>query len=552
MSGEGGAATNEAALARVTLVTVSYRSAPVLEKLLGSLPAGLSAVVVDNGGGDATPSVAAAHGARLVSLPANEGFGRGCNAGARGVASEFLFFVNPDATLEPGCVERLVAAADALPEASAFNPKVLKASGRQHFKRRSLLVPRHEWIGREPPVETSPVPTLLGSALFCRRDCFEKIGGFDPAIFLYHEDDDLAVRLRAACGPVYVVPSAVVRHESGHSSGRDPETARFKGHHMARSRIYAMGKHGRRLPWLRSFSRALFELALPHNLFSARRRARQVGLVKGAWSMRRGGPAFMMRVENPVYDLRLIKHMPDQAIELPDGWGVYDNSANPDYQLCEVGAFLDYFRTGGEGFRWPDGVTHVGLLSPKIFAKTRLDPDRLTSVLDRHVGDVDAVIFNPYPNAVANRANVWRRGEKKHPGLLELATHAGMDRNELLSRFHGVKYTSYCNYIVANRKFWERYIAYIGPKAAALMDAYRGALIADKYGHHARPLSDIPYFLERCLSEFLLENRADLTFKKINRGKKIYLSKYLVEPWSALNRLLLAPAPARQLRDRSS
>lgn len=247
------------------------------------------------------------------------------------------------------------------------------------------------------------------------------------------------------------------------------------------------------------------------------------------------------------YDLKLIRHLPDQTIDAPQGWSIFDNSGNPDYQLCEVGAFLDYFLDNTGTFRWPDGATHVGLLGPKIFRKTRLDAQGIAAILDRHAPYADAVIFNPYPNAVANRANIWKRGQKKHPGLLDLAIHVGYDSDRLLSRFHGVKYTSYCNYIVANRTFWERYIAFILPLARDLMHAYRAGLVPDRYFHHARPLSDIPYFLERCLADFLMDNEGIITFKKINRGKKVFMSQYLVEPWSALNRLLYVRGRSRRL-----
>lgn len=280
------------ALSRVTVVTVSYRSAPLLPDMLASIPKGVAVVVVDNGSGDATPAIAAARGARLVALPVNQGFGRGCNAGAALAATEFLFFVNPDAMLLPGAIERLVGAADALPAASAFNPAILRHSGKVHFRRRSLLVPRTEWLSGAAPRSVTELPALLGSALFCRRDCFIKVGGFDPAIFLYHEDDDLSVRMRKDCGPAYIVPEAQVRHQSGHSSGRDTATAWHKGYHMARSRIYALAKFGRPLPRIRTIGRAVAELALPHNLFSARRRAKQFGLIAGAVSAWRDGGAY--------------------------------------------------------------------------------------------------------------------------------------------------------------------------------------------------------------------------------------------------------------------
>lgn len=274
------------------MVSVSYNSAAVLGDMLASLPSGAARIVVDNGGSDDTAGIAAAHGARLVRLDRNQGFGRGCNAGAALAGSEFLFFVNPDAALDEGCIERLVAAADTRPDASAFNPRIANPSGRVEFKRRSILLPRAEWLPQGVPGAVTEVPALAGGALFVRRACFEAVGGFDPAIFLYHEDDDLSIRLRGSCGPLLFVPEAGVRHRAGHSSGRSAAVARFKGFHMARSRIHALAKHGRPLPWLRTFAGALGNLVLPHNLLSARRRAKHWGQVQGALSALGDGGAF--------------------------------------------------------------------------------------------------------------------------------------------------------------------------------------------------------------------------------------------------------------------
>lgn len=278
--------------ADVTVVTVAFNSAGVLAGLLASIPHGVPIVVVDNGSGDESADMAAKAGASVVRLAGNQGFGPGCNAGAAVAETRFLFFVNPDARLQPGCLDALLEAATRYPDASAFNPRIVNPSGRIELKRRSVLLPRSEWLRGVTPAEDQQLPALTGGALFVRRHCFEQVGGFDPAIFLYHEDDDLSIRLRRDCGPLYFIHDAVVRHDAGHSSGRSPAVARFKGFHMARSRIYAMAKHGRPFGLARTLGGALLNLILPHNLLSARRRAKHLGLVAGALSARRDGGVY--------------------------------------------------------------------------------------------------------------------------------------------------------------------------------------------------------------------------------------------------------------------
>lgn len=52
-----------------------------------------------------------------------------------------------------------------------------------------------------------------GACLAIRRDVFDRLGGFAPAFFLYHEDVDLSLRVRLAGGRIGVAADARVDHE---------------------------------------------------------------------------------------------------------------------------------------------------------------------------------------------------------------------------------------------------------------------------------------------------------------------------------------------------
>ena len=274
----------------VTVVSVCYNSTGVLPAMLSSVPSGLPIVLVDNGSRDLDllRDLAAEAGAQLIELGQNIGFGRACNRGAEGARTEFLLFLNPDAGLEPGAFEALVAGAGAHPRAVAMNPAIREADGSEYFKRGSVLLSRDRWLPRGWPAATRVVPVLSGAALFVRRADFEAVGGFDPAIFLYHEDDDLALRL-AQRGDLLFLREAVARHSGGRSSARSPEIAALKAWHMGRSRVYAARKHGLPRPFATAFWQAVRQLASPVALFSVRKRAKQMAFLRGVWSMRDGG-----------------------------------------------------------------------------------------------------------------------------------------------------------------------------------------------------------------------------------------------------------------------
>ncbi len=273
----------------VTIVTVTYNSLAVVPEMLKSVPAGTSIVLVDNNSSDkaALQTLAAQHGATLVLNDDNIGFGPACNIGAAQAETEFLLFLNPDTTLQPGALEALVQAADTHTTASGFNPRILDGKGKQSFKRGSKVKP-DERLKRPLPTADAEVSVLAGSAIFCRRSLFEKIGGFDPEIFMYHEDDDLSFRLREH-GLLMYCHDARIMHLSGHGSARLPATAAFKAYYSARSRAYVLGKYEHPRPKWNTLLAAMLRVLGPDTLFIKRRRAKNIGYLKGALSALKDG-----------------------------------------------------------------------------------------------------------------------------------------------------------------------------------------------------------------------------------------------------------------------
>ena len=278
---------------RVTVVTVAYNSLAVLPEMLASIPAGVACVIVDNASDDhaALAELAAKHDAQLIQNDDNRGFGTACNIGAARARTEFLLFLNPDARLQDGAIAALLACADANPDAVAFNPAISEANGKPYFKRGTVLLPKSQKLSPGWPEQDREVPVLTGAAFFVRRTAFEAIGGFDPEIFLYHEDDDLALRLRAHCGTLMFVRAARVMHDAGNSTVRSPKSAAFKAFHMGRSRVYATRKH--RLPGAgrKALLSALLQLVSPLTLLSKRKRAKQMAFLRGVLTAFRRKPA---------------------------------------------------------------------------------------------------------------------------------------------------------------------------------------------------------------------------------------------------------------------
>jgi GT2 family glycosyltransferase len=73
-----------------------------------------------------------------------------------------------------------------------------------------------------------------------RRQAFDQVGGFDESFFLYEEDVDLCVRVRAAGFRVAFTPAAEVVHHLGRSMATAAARARFE---YQRSHLLYYRKH---------------------------------------------------------------------------------------------------------------------------------------------------------------------------------------------------------------------------------------------------------------------------------------------------------------------
>jgi len=248
---------------RVSVVMVIYMTGDSMGKSLSCVladPLVDELVVVDNGSSliEAARLRGFAETDRrvvLVNGHGNVGFARGANLGARRASGDVLVFLNPDAFLQDGCVEQLLAAIEGRPVPCLVGGRVMNADGtEQRGARRgditlmsallslsqlSRKIPawrRYEvhWEGNQSPEGVTAIPTISGACFCMRREDFDAVQGFDERYFLHVEDVDLCWRVRQAGGVVLFQPKAEVVH-LGHTSRASPIRVEFhKGVGLAR------------------------------------------------------------------------------------------------------------------------------------------------------------------------------------------------------------------------------------------------------------------------------------------------------------------------------
>jgi N-acetylglucosaminyl-diphospho-decaprenol L-rhamnosyltransferase len=286
-------ASNDAA-SDVTAIVVAYNSAAVLEGCIAALRAeGARVIVVDNASQDDSAARAAAAGAEVLLSPRNEGYGRGNGLGVAAARSRYVLICNPDITVGQGSLGALIAAAGRFPQAGLVAPLIVEPDGRRFVQPRSLLSPAHLNAARSVLVPEGPasIPFVSGACFLIDRSLFNAIGGFDPEIFLYYEDDDLCRRLMDQRRAPVLVPEAVVTHRRGSSSAPAPGS-RFRARwHLAWSRGHVRARHGLPPVGWPAIGWDLVRAALNLLVFRRAGFERYAGAAAGAIAARRGRSA---------------------------------------------------------------------------------------------------------------------------------------------------------------------------------------------------------------------------------------------------------------------
>ncbi len=280
--------------ASVTAIIVTYNSQAVIGPCVEALQAqGVATLVVDNASRDQTIAIAREKGATVLACETNLGFGVANNHGAAAAETDWLLFINPDAVVQPEAVERFLEAVARYPEAGLFGPRIYEADGSYFFQPRSILSTylKGNAGGKIVPSGDCCVPALSGACMLIRRDLFQSLGGFDPGIFLFFEDDDLCRRVVDQGNPILYVHEAVVSHLRGQSSTPNLKTAFLMRACQAWSRAYISRKYGVAYNPASILLINGLKYLVALVTFNAKRQARYGGTCAGTWRGMLGQPS---------------------------------------------------------------------------------------------------------------------------------------------------------------------------------------------------------------------------------------------------------------------
>src|SRR2546423_7530777 len=194
---------------------------------------GVPTICIDNGSTDGSDMRVAERfrEVELLRTGANLGFAGGNNAGIRRAlerGADWVLLLNNDPVGEPGLAEALERAAEARPDAGLLACKLLSGDGHAVQYAGASFNARLGYSGRVAtggPDKVHDVGRADGAAVAVSRAAAENAGLLDESLFMYVEDVDWSLRMRAAGFAVVLVPDARVRHKGSGSTGGRTSTA---------------------------------------------------------------------------------------------------------------------------------------------------------------------------------------------------------------------------------------------------------------------------------------------------------------------------------------
>ena len=216
---------------------------PCLESLLTQSLTNFECILIDNGSTDGSLETLPELDARFTIIEAGEnlGFAVANNRAVEKTSANWIALLNPDAFARADWLEKGLAARTVLPNTAMVGSTQYLALKPDRFD--GLGDEYHifgvAWrAGFDKPVKavvTREVFGPCGAGAFYDRHVFEELGGFDASFFCYHEDVDLAFRMRLAGYRCVQSADAVIDHVSSAISGRASE---FAVYHGTRNRIW--------------------------------------------------------------------------------------------------------------------------------------------------------------------------------------------------------------------------------------------------------------------------------------------------------------------------
>jgi GT2 family glycosyltransferase len=269
---------------RVAAVVLAYNGCEVTLQALASLRRmrypSWELVVVDNGSTDGSAAAigAAFPDVRVLRTEVNRGPAGGANLGigwALDAGFDYVLVLNNDIEVDPEMLGEMVRLAESDPAIGCVGPKayyhgdpqrIWSAGGTIRFREAVTWERGQRQLDAGQLDADAEVGYVNGCAVLVRRECFERVGLWDPLYHLAVEDADWCMRMRAAGWRCAYAHRARLWHMVSHTTGPYRAAKTFQ---TGRSTALFVRRHAGPLQWAKflAFLAAAIPAAWVRELF---------------------------------------------------------------------------------------------------------------------------------------------------------------------------------------------------------------------------------------------------------------------------------------------
>jgi len=241
---------------KLSILIVNFASASHLENCIASIYRKFGdflsweVIIINNDKEDISKLSIDFSNVKILNNNGNVGFGSGINMGAKEACGEFLLTLNPDTEIISENIKSVL-------DEFSKDEKIGVISGKTMSKKGAIepwsvgkeltfldLILNNIGFSRSRNIWNSckkiECDWATGTALFIKKNLFDKLGGFDENFFMYFEDMDLCKRVRNSGKKIIFFPE----FEIYHSGGKSYNNKILQKRHYYDSMEYYLKKHG--------------------------------------------------------------------------------------------------------------------------------------------------------------------------------------------------------------------------------------------------------------------------------------------------------------------
>nr|WP_311526690.1 glycosyltransferase family 2 protein [uncultured Ralstonia sp.] len=183
--------------------------------------------VVENGSGDNSVDILKARlpsDVRMLVNHENVGFGKGCNTAIKKILEngfDYIWLINNDAVPDENCLANLVSVAQASRGMAVVGGRIVDDTGEAADHTGTVMGTfslNCKSTLSEEELRSMNFSWITGACMLLPVEAVRKNGCFDEGYFMYWEDADLCMRMRASGCDLKVADKAIVYHTAGTSS----------------------------------------------------------------------------------------------------------------------------------------------------------------------------------------------------------------------------------------------------------------------------------------------------------------------------------------------